>query len=288
MSKTLSHSSVELFDKCPLAWRLTKIDHVTQAPAAPLIFGDAIHQALAADGLGYLANGSRVNTRELMETFNAALVERLNRDDPTGLITKHEIEHMFDDAAAIFAGYVEHVQPYYFPLAVEQWFGQNPVIPIPDAPGWTFTGIVDARIKRNDGYYILDWKTGKPWPEGAEHGKPQASAYIWADINRWAWEGYKRDAMPNAQSVMFVLLPVVDGVCIPERRATVRDHSQRFAYVEHLRTVAREIDAAKASGDFPAKTGPLCGWCGCLGSCETGQDWLRSKGRTSNVPGVTL
>jgi hypothetical protein len=286
MAKSLSHSSCELWEKCPLAWKLTKLDHVPQAPAAPLIFGDAIHQALAADGLVYLYGGPRPDTHALYDVFQEALEDRLRRDDPTGLIPLADVAQMGLDAEAIFAGYVEHVQPYYFPLAVEQWFGKEPAIPIPDADGWTFTGIVDARIRTNQGQAIVDFKTGKRWEVGAEHGKGQASAYLYADEARVLISAETNtDA---ADMVIFILLPVENGVCFPARRITTRDHSQRFAYVEHLRTVAREIDEARASGDFPAKTGPLCAYCGCLASCETGQNWLHKARRESHVPGVTL
>jgi hypothetical protein len=277
---------VELFDGCPRRYQLTKIDHVPQAPAAPLIFGDAIHQALAADGLQYLADGKRLTLDQLGRRFDLAFEERLSRDDPDSLISEEEAVRLTHDADAIFTGYVEHVQPYYFPLAVEEWFGKEPAIPIPDADGWTFTGIVDARIVTQDGRGILDWKTGKRWDTGAEHGKGQASAYLFADEARVIISA--ETSTDAAQFVMFLLLPVIDGVCVPEPRITTRDHSQRFAYVEHLRTVAREIDEARASGDFPAKTGPLCGWCNCLASCSDGQNWLRGKGRESHVPGVTL
>jgi hypothetical protein len=280
---------VELFDKCPLAWRLTKLDHVPQAPAAPLIFGDAIHQALYMDGRAYMLGAPRMGLDDLVYAFSSGIEARLWLEDPgKTLILQAQRDDMHKDARAIFAGYVEHVQPFYFPLAVEQWFGQDPVIPIPDAPGWTFTGILDARVKIGAlGHGILDFKTGKPWPAGAEHGKPQASAYLWADQQRPV--AIDNPALfSRASFVMFILLPVVDGACVPQLRTTRRQPADLHAYAEHLAIVAREIDEAKASGDFTAKTGPLCAYCGCLGSCETGQDWLRSKGRESHVPGVTL
>jgi hypothetical protein len=284
----LSHSQVETWESCNRKWFLQKVKRVTQAPAAPLIFGDCVHQALAADGLQYLADGRRLDVHALYDVFQETLEDRLHQDDPTALISLEEVYEMGLNGGYILNAYVyghpeqgiDPIQPYYFPLAVEQWLGKEPPIPIPDADGWTFTGIVDARIITQDGRGILDWKTGKPWPFGAEHGKVQASAYLWAD--------QMNDAADPAEFVLFLLLPVVNGECFPQRRITRRDSWDLYAYTTHLAIVAHEIDAAKASGDFPAKTGPLCGWCNCLGSCADGQNWLRSKGRESHVPGVTI
>jgi hypothetical protein len=222
-----------------------------------------------------------------MDHFLAALDERLRRDDPNDYYFAGEYQTWIDSARAIFAGYIEHVQPFYQPLAVETWFGRDPEIPIPDADGWSFVGILDARVYvPGRGYGLVDWKTGKPWDIGKEHGDGQASAYLFADEARDIISDHR--GAPPASFVMFLLLPVVDGVCTPEQRITTRTHADRFAYVEYLRTITREIDEAKRTGDFKANTTGRCGYCSVLGSCEAGRHYLYNGHRESHVPGVTI
>ncbi len=50
MNRTLSHSTIEMFNGCPQRYFLTKIARVPQAPSEHLILGDAVHQAIQADG----------------------------------------------------------------------------------------------------------------------------------------------------------------------------------------------------------------------------------------------
>lgn len=45
----LSHSTCELWSKCPKAYQLQKIERAPQAPSEALILGDACHSAFEAD-----------------------------------------------------------------------------------------------------------------------------------------------------------------------------------------------------------------------------------------------
>lgn len=46
--RTLSHSSVELFARCPAAWKRRYIDRVPEPPSRPMLFGRAMAMALEA------------------------------------------------------------------------------------------------------------------------------------------------------------------------------------------------------------------------------------------------
>jgi hypothetical protein len=127
---------------------------------------------------------------------------------------------------------------------------------------------------------LLDFKTGKAWPVGEEHAKPQASAYLWAESQL---------RMHPAALMTFLLLPIkqqADGnrMCLPEIRTTTRSESNRFAYQEHLREVALQIDEAKASGIYLAKTSLLCQYCPVSGACPTGKAFMAKKKLLPMVP----
>ncbi|MBF6588959.1 MAG: PD-(D/E)XK nuclease family protein [Ktedonobacterales bacterium] len=284
---SISHSQIEQFTQCPRRWKLTKIDRVPQAPVAALCLGDAVHQAIEADGTAWITTQKRLSYPQLIHTFTQALDTRLAHDDPTGLIADEQRFQLKRKGMAALHAYVEHVQARYQPLAVETPFD----FPLPDdvedgaATGWRFTGRIDA-VTRPDGGpgTIVDWKVlGKPWNAGDEHGKEQACAYLLAEQVRETLDA-------PASRVTFITLPVVatpDGegyACVPDARPTTRTSEQVRMYARHVASVAGQIEQACASGDFPARVGPLCGWCGCLGACSDGMRWLREHGRAPAVP----
>lgn len=273
----LSHSSCEAWAQCRRRWYLQKIEGAPQAPSEALILGTAVHAVIEDDGRE-LMNGHDSNDLRLHVWLDGALEDALAKDDPHGLISAEQRRDMRAKGHAIIDAYIQHLRPRYRPSDVEDNF----TVDIPGAPGWRFTGRIDARVTLADGTpAIADFKTGKAWEPGAEHGKEQATAYLWADhIQR----GY-------AQAVVFCIFPVKpDGnggyTCTPQFRATRRTGMNLQVYKEGLQATARSIEQAKRTNEFPAKTGPLCGWCGVLGSCSEGQQWLASKGRTPAIPVV--
>jgi len=184
---------------------------------------------------------------------------------------------------AIIRAYIQHLRPRYAPTSVEESFD----VAIPGAPGWKFTGRIDARVTLADGApAILDFKTGKAWQPGAEDSKDQATAYLWATNQQGSdAEGDRQNA------VVFAIFPTEpDGnggyTCRPQFRTTTRDEHQLYIYANGLRMTAEAITEAKRNNDFPARTGPLCGYCGVLGSCTSGQQWLADHDRKPAIPMV--
>lgn len=283
----LSHSQIEAFEQCAYKWKLQKIDRVAQAPAVALIFGDAIHQAIEADGKAAVAGAQRLSLQALVTRFSLTLTDRLAADDRHGLLTPQRNAMMLR-GLAILRQYVEQFQPTYHPTAVEEPFPEV-LIPATYAgmPDVRFSGRLDARA----GDTILDFKTaGKPWQPGIEHQKPQALAYLWADQRARDCDQSKT----AATKVSFVVLTTTEWrnrnemgyLASVDVRTTAPRTGQIMAYAQRVGSVARQIAEAKHTGRFWANTGPLCGWCGYLGSCKEGQKWLRLRERTPAVPMV--
>jgi hypothetical protein len=275
----LSHSQCSTWEQCPRRWQLEKIERAPRAPSEALILGDAIHQALEADGRALMEDGKGLDLYALSSVFEEALGRRLDSDDPWGLLSGAQHNDMEAKGRAILAAYIQHLQPRYRPTAVEESFD----VAIPGAPGWRFVGRLDARVRGVlDIPLIADFKaTSKPWPSGTEHGRLQADAYLWADQQSGRAE--------PAQRVTFAVFPATsDGAggfaCSPQFRMTERTPGQLAAYPLRLVETARQIERAKAAGNFPPNPGPLCGWCSVLSHCRVGQDWLASRGRNPAVP----
>lgn len=278
----LSHSQLETFEQCQAKWYFQKIARMPQAPSDALILGDATHHAIELDGKRRVATQSGLTLGALAAAFTHALEERLAKDDPWGLLRSKEREMRLRGVAMLRA-YHSGFAPDYYPAAVEATFPDVLLEPEDAAamPAIRFTGRIDARAVD----LIWDFKTaGKPWQKGVEHTKSQADAYLWADAR-----GHERPASGVTFVVMSTRQTGPDGwVATVESRPTTRTPDQLAAYERHVRSVAGEIVAAKAAPQpaFEAKTGPLCGWCGMLGACPQGRDWLRAKGRTPAVPVV--
>lgn len=279
--RTLSHSQIELFTQCPKRWQLTRIERVAQAPAEALIFGDALHQAIEASGKRFMEQRQHLGLSALLAVFNTALEQRLAEDDPLGLLSGQLLPMRLKGLAALRA-WSDQVAPLYAPVSVEERFEVTVPALGEDEADVSFTGIVDGRTQREGWTTIVDWKTaGRPWPVGIEHSKEQASAYLMADLLTSGRE-------PVANRVTFIVLATVpDGEgfdCTPEFRTTRRTMEQLVTYADGVRATARAMDEAEASGMFPARTGPLCGWCACLGACTAGRQWMQERGRRPMVP----
>jgi hypothetical protein len=273
LKKTLSHSQVETFGQCPKRWSLQKIERVPQAPSGHLVLGDAVHQALQADGEKLMAGSPPLPMPLLTQAYRTAFNERMTKDDPNGLLVG-EIPDLYQRGLAMLAAYVEHVQPRYRPGAVERAI--EPAISIPGTD-WTFTGRFDALIQQLTTMTIVDFKTAsKPWRPGDEHTKDQATAYTWAAEQMDQRDGWEIGSV----RVMFVVLCSNTA----SFRPTERNAGQIAAYMAGVRATAEAIERAVETKTYPARTGPLCGWCGVLGACSAGQAWLKERGRTPAVP----
>lgn len=267
MAQSLSHSKIELFARCERQYQLERVERVERAPSEALIIGDAVHQAIEYDGREYIKHGGRIALPELEAVYVSALVERWRKDDPRRLL-EPALDDMEARGLALIGRYVADVQAIYKPMAVEQTLTREL------APGVEFVGRIDAMQRTREGRpVILDVKTaGKPWPDGAEHGKPQASAYLWLGEQQWP-------ALPPVRVTFVVLSPA--GA---DFRATTRTVGQLDEWAGIAASYGRAIETAAASGVYRPTTGPLCGWCPVLGHCEHGRRWLAEHGRTPAVP----
>src|SRR5579859_6411699 len=290
-SRTLSHSQMDTFCQCPRRWYLTKIARVPQAPSEHLVFGTAIHAAIEEDGRRIAAGRLALPLTYLLATFSAALERECVQVDPHGLLAA-TIPELRVRGIAVLRAYLDAVQPHYSPTEIEYAFEQ----PVPNCDGWRFTGRIDALTVHGGQRTIVDLKTAsKPWPAGAEHDKDQATAYLWADMNDFI----EMPGEPVTRRVTFITLPTArdqsgDGytyTCTPDFRTTSRSPAQVAHWLTKVRSTVQGIeDALRVGGAqaFVARTGPLCGWCSVLGSCETGQRWLADHGRQPAVPIVPM
>lgn len=264
----LSHSRMEAWQQCPRKFDLINLRKVKQAPSESLIIGDAVHQAIERDGRFYMAHGEHLSTDEIRTVAADAVTERTFRDDPGGALDRDAERRMMATVYSAISSYALYVRGDFRPYAVELPFKFD----VPGAEDLWFTGRIDAMQRdRRGAPVVLDIKTGKRKPQRWEHTAPQAAAYLWA-------AGMGEQA-PSRLS--FVLIPTGYPA---EVRYTSRTPAQLARYADSVRETAARISLARASGNFPAKTSPLCAWCPVLGHCRTGREYLLANGRQPQVP----
>ena len=260
---SMSHSRSETAD-CLKRYEHNYILGTERAPNSSFFAGTPFHKAAEMDGLAALAGEPRLKRAELMAVAWDSLVETIAKDDKRGLVTWAGVHDITGRIEAIIDAYIEELQPRYVPTA-------KPETPLNVAiPGsrWDFTGFMDGQALWDGEPAILDFKTAnKPWKPGAEHYKPQATAY------QWATRATMGEAAPR--KVVFCVFSTErrgsEWVASPSFLPTSRTDAQLNAYPAFLNSVIGRIERAEQDGDYPAKVGPLCSYCAFWHACPEGQ-----------------
>ena len=251
----LSHSQIDTFQQCNYRWYLTSKCRIPQAPAEALTVGIAFHTALEAASNAKIAHNT-LSLERLYEIAEASLRTACDRDTTQFLPDRFSDMHI--KLMPMLDAFYVRIFPRLTPIAAEEKF----LLHI--TPEIIFTGRIDTETRQHS---IIDFKTSnKPWPTGAEHEKDQATAYLMAK--------------PQAKTVVFVVFPVVNNTCTPQILPTQRTPQQIAAYSARIRSIAHAMRA----NEFLPQTGPLCAYCGVLGSCDAGQSWLKQHGKAAAVP----
>lgn len=290
-ARTLSHSQLETWGQCPRRWYLTKVAHVPEAPSEHLALGSALHSVLEADGNRKMeGHAEGYPLHEMAEAFEALLEHEMETRDPLGLLDPGFHAILRERGLAMLRAYTAEMQRRIQPIACEEQLTAE--VPGSSIPGAImFRGTLDAIIQNDAGdRCIVDYKTaGRRWARGIEDTKDQATAYTWLDDQRLSLDDR---AAIRRHRVAFVVF-ATDALsfdrydCTVEIRPTERDEDAIRGYLSRARIASARMAAIGDEEDAEARTGPLCGWCGCLGACQPGQAWLRLHNRQPAVPVIT-
>jgi RecB family exonuclease len=134
--------------------------------------GTAVHAPLEADNRARLA-GQPPLTQEALLALARQTLEAEGGD-----LLAPRLPDMTERVLALLSVYARQVQSLFQPLSVESWFR----FPLPDHPGWSFKGRIDALMQDSTGQrVIVDYKTtSRAWEQRKEHRDRQAGAYVWA------------------------------------------------------------------------------------------------------------
>jgi DNA helicase-2/ATP-dependent DNA helicase PcrA len=236
LTTTLSATSIERYELCPLQFKLEREWRIPGEVPAAMQYGASIHRVLRAyyDGLRF---GRPMSDEALLQFFRDDLAQaRIEEPYQHDLYERQGLDQLRDFLAKARS----NPQPEV--MFTEQEFK----IRIGEA---NVVGRID-RIDRmpNDGVAIFDYKTGKPRSQEDADESLQLSIYALAAAETW---GVKPDRL------LFYNLEDNSAV------ATGRSESQ----LQDARAKVEEVGQKITARDFEAKTGFHCTFCAYRNLC---------------------
>jgi ATP-dependent DNA helicase UvrD/PcrA len=239
----LSASAIEMYETCPLKFKIYRDWNIPGEISAALHFGSAIHLALA-DYFEAIRVGRPRTLEQLLQVFENALAE-LPFDD------RHQRELYRNLGCEQLAAFCESCAGTPAPqvLSTEKTF-QFPVHGL----------MVKGRVDRLDGIdgrrvAIVDYKTGTAKTDADARRSLQLSIYALAARRLW-------DFIP--ERLVFFNLETAEEV------ATTRDEAQLREAEDRIAEVARKM----AAGEFEPTSGFHCRSCQFYAMCPATEEQL--------------
>jgi DNA helicase II / ATP-dependent DNA helicase PcrA len=226
----LSASAIEIYEQCPLRFKLEREWNLPRDVPASLHYGAAMHRVLLTfyDAQRF---GRQITDAELLEIFRADLAS-------TGIADRYQYDLYLRQGMEQLAQFLELARQAPPPevLQTEKRFEFQ-------VSGAKVTGRVD-RIDRSgpEGVDIVDYKTGKPRLQEDADKSLQLSLYALAAREVWG---------QRAEHLIFYNL----------ENNTVVSTTRGEAELEAAKLRVEDVAEAIASGKFPAKPGYQCKLC---------------------------
>jgi DNA helicase-2/ATP-dependent DNA helicase PcrA len=232
----LSASAVEMYENCPLQFKLERDWNIPGPVAASMQFGSAIHLVLKGYFDALLA-ARPITEQQVLELFREALGEQPFEDEyQRELYAERGAQQLRAFVARHPAGATPPVIGTESPFEIK-------------VAGVRVRGRID-RLDRisADAVAVVDYKTGTPWTEKKADLSLQLSIYAIAARERW-----------QLQAERLVIYNVQDNTQV----TTTRDPGQLADAEERVRTAAANIAAER----FHATPGFHCDWCSYRDLC---------------------
>jgi len=249
MSRSLSASAIDRYERCPLSYKLGLEWKLPEEPGANMQFGAAMHMALKA-------HFDAVRKRRLMRSEDVVsyFLDEFAKSKIADRVQRELYEH---NGRRQLMAFLE--SPAATPLGsvalLEHWFKC-------EIAGTRVNGRIDRVDEDADGYVIVDYKTGNPKSQEAADQSLQLSVYAMAI-----------HAEKPVKALIFQNL---------EGNTTVRTTRSPE---ELLKTEARiaETAAGIAAGHFEADPGRHCNWCAYRTICPEKEEVApKSVGEPTN------
>ncbi len=228
----LSFSQISTFQTCPLQYCYRYIQRIPTPPSVALSFGDIIHKVLQEVG-GLFKEGKKVSLKKAKEIL-------ASRWYSAGFANKTQEEKMKKEAVKILANFLKSFDPTVRVEALETPFAirLNPQLKI--------GGKIDRLDKTKEGLEIIDYKTGRVWPQKEVDDSLQMTVYGLAAVDPGLYN-------TDPAKMRFTFHFLNEGVKI----STTRTVSQLNKAKKEIEQVAAEISRS----DFVPSPGRWCDFC---------------------------
>jgi hypothetical protein len=191
----LSVSSMNLYLRCPQAWKRRHVDKVRERPNGRMTLGKSAGAALTQHFGCQLETGEGLSTEQLLDEYSADFDSREDTDYGTDVPGQ-----LKDSGAAALALYHRIIAPKIKPVSVEREFELS----WPDVP-WVLTGFLD--LETADGA-VADFKMiAQRWSADKAKAALQPTGYLAArraegnPATRFEYHTCVRTKQPTAEIV---------------------------------------------------------------------------------------
>jgi putative RecB family exonuclease len=232
-NRRLSASAIERYERCPLNYKLALEWKLPEEPAANMQYGAAIHAALFVY-FDALRKGRRMPAEDVVHFFLDEF-RKAKIDDP---LQRHLYER---DGMQQLRTFLE--SPAAIPhgsIAMLEHTFQSEIA------GTGIVGRIDRIDENEEGYVIVDYKTGNPKSQEIADRSLQLSIYALA-----------MSAKKPVKALIFQNMG--DNTAIVSHRSTESLHKAEAKIAAAAEGIAR--------GEFEPNQGSHCAWCGYRSIC---------------------
>ena len=269
LPRYLSPSSASMFQECPRRWKHRYIDRLPDPPGEPALAGTFAHRVL------------ELLLQEPPERRTQDRAKELARD------VWPEIDGDADFKALALTEDQARAFRWRSWQAIEGlWSIEDPTDVVVEATeqdirveigGVPFRGIVDRVDVETDGLVIADYKSGKAPSARFEDSRLHQVLLYAAAVS--ALSGIR----PARARLLYLNQRIIEVDVTADNIAEV---------TTTLQETWERLQAACASGEFAASTGPLCAWCPFVAHCPEGQVEVEERHNAGRVrhdaPGLAV
>jgi putative RecB family exonuclease len=250
----LSPSSAAMFTQCPRRWRHRYVERLEDPAGPAALVGTLAHRVLELLLNEPAGDRSRARARDLAGQcwpVHAAHpeFERLGLDRDATREFKWRVWRAIEGLWQLEDPATVDVRATEQRLEVE-------------LEGVPFVGIVDRVDHHLDGLVITDYKSGQP-PRAAQVEEKLDQVLLYAGAVAAA-----TGEQPARARLLYLGATIIAVDASPAAVSCA---------VERLRHTWDRLEAAREADEFPARPGPLCGWCPFLDRCEQGRSELLAR-----------
>ena len=245
--KHLSPTSASMFRQCPRRWRFRYVDRLPDPPGEAALAGTFAHRVL--EDLLRLEPAERTTSRARALAAEAWSATEADEDFVALGLDADGVRNFKWTAWRAIEGLWDLEDPTTVELVATETEVSVTIGGVP------FVGYIDRLEAGEDGLVISDYKSGRaPGRRFAEGRLEQVLLYAAALAEM-------HGSLPARARLMYL------GQRIDEATVTVESLAE---VTRRLADTWEELLQRSASGEFPTKPGPLCGWCAFVRHCPYG------------------